>query len=559
MKRSRQVLIVVALAAVAGALALVATVGAARQQKVVLTVGLTQDVDSMNPTVGVLVPDYDVWNLQYATLTDKAAADFKTVPGLATSWKVSNGGRTYTYTLRKGLKWSDGKPLTSADVLYTINRAHKEAWLNYSPTLDNITARAPNATTVVITSTVPDPKLPTMDVYILPQHVWSKVTKDGLRKYAATDGVGSGPFVLDKWVKGQYWRLRANPNYFRGKPKIDEIVFRPFRNADAMVLGLKKGELDFIHAVPESQFEDLAREKGIVTVEGEQGGFDELAFNAYAGKPARDTAKFGKASPALKDVRFRQALAHAISKEAIVSRVLNGIGRPGVAVSPSADPKWIPNIPKSQQFEFNLEKAKKLLDAAGYKDSNGNGVRELPGTKQDIVLRYLVRTESENAKPISEFVGAWFEEVGVGTKISLFNDTQLTVEIGKGNYDMFTWGWTPYVDPDPMLSYFQCNQISKDATDFTNYYNDASWCDPVYDQLYLKQKVELDPVKRVAIVHQMLTRFYRSAAYIVLDTSPDLQAYRTDRFSGWTRQPTKVGPVLFSNTSPSYFNLRPLK
>ena len=110
------------------------------------------------------------------------------------------------------------------------------------------------------------------------------------------------------------------------------------------------------------------------------------------------------------------------------------------------------------------------------------------------------------------------------------------------------WGWTPFVDPDPMLSYFTCDQVSKDPKDPTNYYNDANWCDTQYDALYKQQKVELDQAKRVDLAHQMLTRFYESAVYDVLYTYPDLQAYRKDRFTGWIRQPEKTGPVLFSNT-----------
>ena len=76
---------------------------------------------------------------------------------------------------------------------------------------------------------------------------------------------------------------------------------------------------------------------------------------------------------------------------------------------------------------------------------------------------------------------------------------------------MFEWGWTPFVDPDPMLSYFTCDQVSPDPDDPTNYYNDANWCDPEYDKLYKQQKVELDPAKRMEIVHEMLTRFYSHA------------------------------------------------
>ena len=98
----------------------------------------------------------------------------------------------------------------------------------------------------------------------------------------------------------------------------------------------------------------------------------------------------------------------------------------------------------------------------------------------------------------------------------------------------------------------------KDPSDPTNYYNDANCCDKAYDALYATANVELDHAKRVAIVHDMLTRWYHDAAYIVIDLSPDLQAYRTDRFTGWTKQPAGIGPVIFSNTSPTYVNLKPI-
>jgi len=99
---------------------------AGAQDQVTLTVGLLQDMSSPNVTVGYLVPEFDVWNLQYATLTDKAADDFSTIPGLAESWEGSDDGLTYTYTLREGLQWSDGEPLTADDVAYTINRSRDE-------------------------------------------------------------------------------------------------------------------------------------------------------------------------------------------------------------------------------------------------------------------------------------------------------------------------------------------------------------------------------------------------------------------------------------------------
>jgi len=109
-----------------------------------------------------------------------------------------------------------------------------------------------------------------------------------------------------------------------------------------------------------------------------------------------------------------------------------------------------------------------------------------------------------------------------------------------------------------MLSYFTCDAVSKDPKNPTNYYNDASWCDKTYSALYNEQKSELDPAKRRAIVQRMLLRFYESATYVPLYYEADLQAYRTDRFTGWVRQPAETGPVLFTNSSQTYANLRPV-
>ena len=92
-------------------------------------------------TVGVTVAAYEAWNIQYATLTDKAAKDFSVTPGLAESWEGSDDGKTYTYKLRPDLKWSDGEPLTAEDIAYTINRSREEEWINHSAIVANLTAQ----------------------------------------------------------------------------------------------------------------------------------------------------------------------------------------------------------------------------------------------------------------------------------------------------------------------------------------------------------------------------------------------------------------------------------
>ncbi|HET9544652.1 MAG TPA: ABC transporter substrate-binding protein [Gaiellaceae bacterium] len=537
-------------AIVATLVILTAAGGATAQERLILTVGIPNDIGSLNPIVGVEVPDYEVWNLHYATLTDKAAEDFETIPGLAESWEGSEDGLTWTYTLREGLLWSDGEPLTADDVVFTINRAREEAWLNYDSTVANITASAPDERTVVLESSVPDPKLPTMDVYILPEHIWGELGPREITRYDGLDGVGSGPFTIAELRRGEFWRLEANENYWAGRPAIDEVVFRLFNNTDAMVAALTAGEIDAAHYVPEGSFQQLSETEGIETIEGQQGGFDELAVNGGDG--------LADPHPALLDLRVRQAVAHAIDEETIIDRVLEGLGSPSEAMSPSANPEWIPEIPDEERFDFDLDRARELLDEGGYEDTDGDGIREMPGGGEPLDFVFAVRTESQPAPGIAEFVSGWLEEIGIAVTQRPMNDSRLLEVIGRGNYDMFVWGWVPFVDPDPMLSYFKCDQIASDPEDPTNYYNDANLCDPEYDRLYEEQKVELDHERRVEIVHEMLRRFYSHAVYHVLYLSPDLQAYRTDRFTGWVRQPADVGPVMFSNSSPSYALLRPV-
>jgi peptide/nickel transport system substrate-binding protein len=157
---------------------------------------------------------------------------------------------------------------------------------------------------------------------------------------------------------------------------------------------------------------------------------------------------------------------------------------------------------------------------------------------------------------VRELITGWLGEIGIGTEVSVYDDTQLTDVVASGEYDLFVWGWTPFVDPDPMLSYFTCGQVTTSLDSYG--YNDANWCSEEYDELYTAQNQELDRAARIELVHQMLRLFYDESTYVVLFEDADLQAYRTDRFEGWVRQPAEAGPVLFSNTSPSYSLLTPI-
>jgi peptide/nickel transport system substrate-binding protein len=514
--------------------------------QVTLRVGLTQDWEVLNPTSGYTVAAYEVWNLHYATLTDKAADDFATTPGLAESWEEVEPGIEYVYTLREGLTWSDGEPITAEDVAWNINTGRDQEWDNMVSTVGNIEATAEDERTVRLVSSVPDPKLPTMDVYLVPQHIWEPIATDydAATQYAADDGVGSGPFVMTEFTPGQSVVMAANPNYWGWEgeePPYDQVIFRLFENPDAMVAALQQGEIDAAQGFPASSWEALEADPDIEVVAGQQGGFDEIAINGGAAE--------GQPHPALLDVEVRRAIAHGIDRPAVIEDLWFGLATPLEAVSPSADPKWIPEIPEENQLAYDPELANQILDDAGYMDTDGDGIREMPDGNP-IVIRHAVNTDGDLAGSIGDLMVGWMEEIGIGVELEAYDQDALFGVIVEGTYDTFFWGWVPFVDPDPMLSYFTEAEIGN--------YNDANWFDPAYDALYAEQNQEVDPDRREEIVHEMLTMFHEAAVYIPMYVAPDLQAYRTDTFEGWVKQPAEIGPVMFSNTSPSYVQLTPI-
>ncbi len=515
---------------------------------VVLRIGLTQDWETLNPTSGFAVSEYEVWNVHYATLTDKAAADFATEPGLAESWEEVEPGVSYIYTLREGLLWSDGEPLTAEDVAWNINTARDQGWDNMISTVQNIEATVVDERTVQLVSSVPDPKLPTMDVYLVPKHIWEPIATgyDATTQYAAEDGVGSGPFVVSSFTKGQSVVMDANPNYWGwegGEPPYDQVIYRLFENPDAMVAALQQGELDAAHGVPASSWDALEADGDIEVVAGQQGGFEEIAINGGAVE--------GQPHPALLDVNVRRAIAHAIDKEAVIEDLWFGLASPLETMSPSADPKWLPEIPEDDRLDYDPELANQILDDAGYLDVDGDGIREMPDGTNPIVIHHAVNTDLDLGGPMGEFMIGWMEAIGIGVELDSYDQDALFTVIVEGTYDTFYWGWTPFVDPDPMLSYFTEAELGS--------YNDANWFDPEFDAMYAAQNQEIDEDTRIGIVHDMLTLLHDAAVYIPLQLSPDLQAYRTDTFEGWVKQPAEIGPVMFSNSSPSYALLTPIE
>ena len=519
---------------------------AADAGKVVYKVGWTRQPDNLNPFIGFESPAFEMWYLTYDSLVGydpKTLAPMKgeDSTGLATDWTVSDDGLTWEFTIRKNAKWDDGVPLTAKDVAFTYNFIVKnpEQTSNltaYTNLIEEATAL--DDYTVQFVCSAPKPDMTRHWVPILPEHIWSKIpVKDVGKKYQNSPPyVGSGPFKCVEWKKNNYVKLVANSTWWGPKPKIDELYFTYFTNGDTMLQDIKAGTIDGACNLIPTQVKQLQSEPGIEARDIITDGFDQLAFNCYTGP--------SKGNPVLTDVDFRVALNYAVDLQKVADLVFQGYTVPGTTIIPPnyyKDPDWHWEPPADVKYTFDPEKAKQLLDAAGYMDADGDGVREDKG--KPIELRLITRSESTEEQQMGKLIAGWFGDVGLDVKLEVMDsatlsDTILNYEgdVLTPDYDMFLWGWYLDYDPGSMLSYFTKDQIGN--------WSDSYWTDPEYEQLYKQQSQELDPTKRKALIDRMQQILYEQSPYIVTDYRPDFEAYNTSRWEGYIAIPDPNGNTL---------------
>jgi peptide/nickel transport system substrate-binding protein len=249
----------------------------------------------------------------------------------------------------------------------------------------------------------------------------------------------------------------------------------------------------------------------------------------------------------------RVAIAHAIDKQTLVNEVLNGYGQVGQSMNVALAPRWDLN-PVAHPYTFNIKLANQILDKAGYKDTNGDGVREMPGGGKPLNFRYDIRSGSAIEAPDAQFIQGWLKQIGIKVTVKTVSEDQLTPIENAGTFDMSTWGWTPFTDPDAQLSYLTCGQVPKKSDDGS--YNDAFYCNQAYDKLYNEQRSQMDETKRIAEVKQMQQIFYDDVPYVVMFRASSLQAYNHDKFTGFTAVPNPTGPVMVANDYFNYSNVR---
>jgi peptide/nickel transport system substrate-binding protein len=523
--------------------------------KVVFKVAmLGEGVDSLNPFLGFQAPSYEMWGLTYDYLVGYSMKDMSPEPDLATKWTTSPDGKTWTFTVRSGVKFSDGVPLTAKDVAYTFNRVlhgtvEGTNWLSYLQGVKTVTA--PDDTTVVLKLKKPVATLPLLPIPIVPEHVWKNVSEKEIKDYAAapTGGkpvVGSGPFRLVQGAAdGSTFKFEANPGYWGGAPHIDEVIFQFYKNDDSAISALKKGEADFVEGITALEVKHLQGEPGIEAHNGNSPGFDEIAFNA--GSVNLKGQKIGNPNPAVLDPKFRHALGYALNLPQLIAKVYQGAGQPGTTIVPPTYSTWHWEPPAGQKMTFDLAKAGQLLDEAGYK-KGPDGLRTLPDGKPIGTLRLAARSDSPTSLNTMNYFHQWLSDLGIKSQVQTYSSSQLTTVIYKGDYDTFQWGWYVEPDPDSMLSYMTCAQRQHSS--------DSFYCNPQYDKLYDEQHVSTNHSQRVQDVKKMQEILYRDSPYLVTAYSSIGEAVRSDRFKCLVTQPNPGGIWLEQYGVYNYVHMR---
>lgn len=353
---------------------------------------------------------------------------------LAESWDISADKLTITFHLRKGVKWHDGVPFTSADVMFTYRLyIDPETPTAYAESYKQVEhAEAPDDFTFRVSYAKPyAPALGSWGVRILPKHLLEgvQITKSPLSRQP----VGTGPFVFKEWKSGEKVVLEANPHYFEGRPYLKRVLYRIVPDQSTQFLELRSGGLDYMDLTPiqyQTQTDTIAFNRRF-------NKYRYLAFSyTYLG--------YNLERPLFKDKRVRQALSFAINKEEIIEGVLLGLGQ--AATGPYKPDTWVYNR-QVQRYSYNPAKARELLADAGWRDSDGDGVLDKNGKP----LKFTIITNQGNDLRIKsgEIMQQRFREVGVDVKLRVIEWAAFLKDfIHAGNFDACILGWSGGPEPD---------------------------------------------------------------------------------------------------------------
>ncbi len=487
----------------------------AQDQGTTLRIGTTYMIDTLNPANGFY--GYAIRPLWYDTLVMFVGGD-RVEPGLAESWSVSDDGLTWTFKIRPDVTFQDGTPLTAVEAAWNINWIIANQVPSMVSYMTNVTnAEAPDASTLLIHVSQPVPDMISaklLYVWMLPPSVWQSMSTDNITTYDDLQAtMGSGPYSLSEYHEGEYMVMDANANYWAGKPIADKIIYQEYANEDALVQALLAGDIDLIIVAPASGVQTLEQADNVKVSIGDDFKLEELIINS---------SPDGTQPASLNDPAVRLAIAHAVDKQSINTVGYLGYAAPATTILPLAMGKF--HNDQIADNSFDLDEANRILDDAGYKDTDGDGIREYSdGTPLEYRL-YAPDSDAYYARVI-EIISNDLQQIGISAPPQTMSDDSLVALQVDYDDDLIYWGW--YFDPDPSfaLSIFTCAETEDGG------WSDSGYCNSNYDALFEQQSTTVDEAQRKDVIWQMQQKIFDDKPYVPVVYPQAISAYRSDRFT----------------------------
>lgn len=465
------------------------------------------DASILNPLLSTDSASSDINTLVFNGLV-KYDKSLKLVGDLAEAWEVSKDNLTITFYLKKNVCWQDGRPFTAADVEFTykklIDAKTKSAYKSSYELVKKFEVLDPF--TVRVTYGVPfAPALESWGMGILPKHLLEKVDINTAK--FNSNPVGTGPFKFEDWSRGERIRLKANEDYYDGRPFLDKVLYRIITDQATQLLELKAGGIDSM-GLTSDMYITL---KGDSVFTSKYNLYKYIGFSyAYLG--------FNLKNPLFADKNVRKAIAFGINKKEIIDGVLLGLGVEATG----------PFLPRSWAFNKNVkntgydpEKAKTLLKEAGWEDTDKDGILEKSGKKFEFML--MTNQGNKQRELITQMLQQNLKKLGIKVNIRIIAWSSFINEfVDKKKFDAIVLGWQLTPDPDVYDIFHSSKTADKE-------YNFVSYKNPEVDRLLIEGRSTYDIQKRKKAYNRIHEIIAEELPYVFIYV-PDSLAAVDNRF-----------------------------
>jgi peptide/nickel transport system substrate-binding protein len=503
-----------------------ATAPAAARPTDRLVVGYDREPDTLNRFSTHILEDIETCVVEGLVTTDEK---MNIVPLLAASIPTlenggvvlrKDGGMDVTWKLKPDVTWHDGTPHTSADVKFTVEAINSPAYNPESTDgFDRITSvDTPDPLTAVLHyDQVYAPYQLQFMRGTLPRHVLEGRDIDTANDYNRAP-LGTGPYRVAEWKTGEFIRLEAVTNYWQGggQPHLKTLLFKFIPNTNTRINQLKSGEVDMVVMFPWDKHREVAAIPGVRVQRTDGNGYEHVTMNQ-------------RAFPAFADVRVRQALTHAVDRALITTTILEGLAP--ITHGPVQPVSWAHN-PQIRQYAFDPTRARALLDEAGWKDANGDGVREKDG--QRFAFTLITQAGFAVRENVAQVLQRQFKDVGVEAAVQLHDGTSISKLWFEGKFHAMLHWWQLPADPELTL-FFAKDRMPPRGRNI-NYVSD----DALTALVYAADR-SVSQAERGKVLGEAQARIAELAIEIPLYGVSKLDAVPA-RLKGFTGNPTNTGP-----------------